>query len=629
MVRGESTQELFKRLQAEMTELAGLNLRALQVTLEAFVSWEHDRMEIVVLCSDLLKRVLKHTDEQPLVRRVVCLLCRIAFRHPIPGIKARIDPLDLETLERLLAFTQDGDLEFIGDLAMAFASVSWSEELEARILWAILLDIPLHGLSKPAQAAIITVFGTARWSLVERLDREKLAGSVGGLSTGVILEQIVGDPSVCIGWMRLLLFSTFRSPPKTNARSLWSVLRSIPPNVPHFFSRDLPGYFDQSEAALHNLNDNCDSGMRKEREKERGEMEEALWLILFWSSRFFEMEYKPWSEFKDATVRLGQREPLLLRQLEKLCFGLEKEAQTGQNPPTARTKAYTEMAKLLPYKAPATVPGDTPPASPVNQQNDVLSQIRGNLPQSPTMSFGTPPSLSQPPPHLQEESEPPVLTILTNDDDGQRPPPVRSGSGSSRMIGAGPQSRPPLALPNRNDEAESSSIVHAILLAALSDGDESSAIMAPGAPPSLSQPPPQEESEPSVPTNDDGDQRLPLVQSGPHSGHPPAPPDRRDDAESPSIIHAIPRAGLSDGGDGLSPTMTPETPPSLSQPPPSQEELEPLVLTNEDGDQHPLPIQSGSETNRLISADPGNPSVTPNRNDETEATSLSHPSVGS
>lgn len=108
MVRGESTEELFRRLQAEMTELAGHNLRALQVTLEALVSWEHNRMEVAVLCCDLLRQVTKLTTEQPLVRRVVCLLCRIAFRHPISRIKTHTDIIDLETLGTLLTFIQGG-----------------------------------------------------------------------------------------------------------------------------------------------------------------------------------------------------------------------------------------------------------------------------------------------------------------------------------------------------------------------------------------------------------------------------------------------------------------------------------------------------------------------------------------
>lgn len=466
MVRGESTEELFRRLQAEMTELASHSLDVLRVTLEAFVSWEHNRMEVVALCCDLLQHVTKLATEQPLVRSVVCLLCRIAFRHPIPSIKTHTDIIDLETLGTLLTLIQGGDAEFIGDLMLAFASISWSEESEGRILWAILLDVPAPDLSLPSQAAIIAVLGTARWSLVERLDREKLVNFVGELPTNTIVQQIVGNPFTCVGWMRLLLFSTFRSPLKTDTRPLWNIILAALPNVPHLFSRGLPGL-------LPNLNNNQGPEIGRKGEQ-------ALWMMLFWSSRFFEMECRSWSDFKDATVRLKEGRQVLLRQLEELCFGLEGESQGDPNPATARTKAYMEMTKLL-GGAPSTrpphdpdsqeVPGrrrsaaadppmvapkDTPPVNPTGRrQNSILSQIQDNLPPSPTTSSEPLPSHSQPPSPSQERSESPVPM---NNDGNLPPPPVQSDSGTSEPTDAGAQPTQPPAPPDRGDEAENSSM---------------------------------------------------------------------------------------------------------------------------------------------------------------------------
>jgi len=361
----------------------------------------------------------------------------------------------------------------------AFASISWSEESEGRILWSILLDVPAPDLSPVSQAAIVAVLGTARWSLVERLDREKLVNFVGGLPTNTVVQQIVGDPFVCVGWMRLLLFSTFRSPLKTDTRPLWNIILSVLPNVPHFFSHDLLG-------SLPNLNDNQDPELRRKRE-------EASWMMLFWSSRFFEMECRPWSDFKDATVRLKEGRQAFLRQLEALCFGLEGESQGDPNPATARTKAYTEMTKLLggapstrpphdpdspevprtiptrsrsagagdtrPPDPPMVAPKDTPPVGPTkHRQNSILSQIQiqDDLPPSPTTSSGLAPSLSQPPPPpSQERSESPVPM---NNDSNQPPPPVRSGSGTSEPtnVRAQPTHRP--APPGRDGGAGSSSM---------------------------------------------------------------------------------------------------------------------------------------------------------------------------
>ena len=133
---------------------------------------------------------------------------------------------------------------------------------------------------------------------------------------------------------------------------------------------------------------------------------------LFWSSRFFEMDCRPWTDFNAATEGLRKLRPALFQQIEKLCFGLEGEAQVGPNPTAARTKAYTEMTRLIggvhspqppqgsdssqapqsrmnptrqnqsatggdtqPPDPPAVVPMDTPPVGPTTHRRDsILSQ---------------------------------------------------------------------------------------------------------------------------------------------------------------------------------------------------------------------------------------------------------------
>ena len=377
-----------------MIQLADQNLWALQITVESLASWVHERIEITTLCCELLQRVMEHTTEQSLVRPVVCLLCRIAFRHPVPGIETHVDLLDSRTLERLLTFVQDWDVELTGDLITAFASLSWSEKSEGCILRAILLNIPASGLSPSSQGDIITLLGTARWSLVGGLDRGRLTTFVGVLPTDMVVERIISDGPVCTGLMRLLLFSTFRPPPETDTRPLWAILLAALPKIPHFFSRNLPDHIDPAEASLADFNDGHDSEIH-------GKVAEVLWMKLFWSSRFFEMDCELWSEFRDATAELGQGRPALIQLLERLCFGLE-EARAGPDSAMERTQACKEMAKLQ-----AVLLGPS-----------------------------------------QERSEPHISIT------GEHPLSVQSGSGANRSLDAGPQLTQVLVLPNR-DEVES------------------------------------------------------------------------------------------------------------------------------------------------------------------------------
>ena len=279
-----------------MIKLAGHDLQALEAILGALVPWKHDRVEIVILCCDLLQRVAKHTSEQPLVRSVVYLLCRLAFRRPISGTEERLDLLNLRTINRLHAFIQDGDENFIGDLMSFFAQTPWSEGLESYILQAI-LKIPDSGLSARSQAAINTMLGTGRWSLVEGFDRKELVHFVGRLQTDMIVQRVIGDESIFVGWMRILLLFTFRPPPDTDTRPLWKVLLPISFGTPGSFSRDLPNYIDPLGASVGGLEHDYGSEMYEKRQ-------EALWMRLFWSSRFFEMDCKPWSGFIDATEKL-------------------------------------------------------------------------------------------------------------------------------------------------------------------------------------------------------------------------------------------------------------------------------------------------------------------------------------
>ncbi|KAF9643671.1 hypothetical protein BDM02DRAFT_3191330 [Thelephora ganbajun] len=336
-----------------------------------------------------------------------------------------------------------------------FAFVSWSEESQTSIvLRAITHEIPTSGLSSSSQADIIAVLGTARWSLVEklRLDRERLAKFIGGLSGDMIVQGMMDNPFVCVGWMRLLLFSTFHPPLEADTRPLWNILLTARTGIPHFFSRDLPGCLDPSEASAADFNRDYDSEIHRRKE-------EALWMKLFWSSRFFEIDCRSWSDFKDATIRLRKRKPAFFRQLEKLCFALEEEAQASPNPATARTKAYTEISKLLggvhstrasqgpdspqalriaslqrqdqnattndlrPLSSSVVAPRDTPPVGPTtHRQNTILFQLHDNVSPSPTTSAGPSSSLFRPPPPSSRERLEYVIPM--NVDGGQRPPPV-------------------------------------------------------------------------------------------------------------------------------------------------------------------------------------------------------------
>ena len=254
----------------------------------------------------------------------------------MPNIQARADLFLPGTLEKLAPLFRRGDTEFINDLSSAFTSISWHENQRDHVVWTA-LNIPATLLSPTLQSALVPLFSTTRLSFVEKLNRKELADFIGRLPIDEIVQHIVDDGLVCVGWMRLLLLTTFRPPHETNTRPLWTILLSALPKIPHVFSRDLPGYLNLSEFPLSDSDDNYDSEMRTEKA-------ETLWMILFWSSRFFEMDSKQWSDFEDATVRFGQRKPALLERLEMLCFSLEGEA--GMNVATARTKAFTEMVKV-------------------------------------------------------------------------------------------------------------------------------------------------------------------------------------------------------------------------------------------------------------------------------------------
>ena len=292
-------------------------------------------MEVVELCCNLLNAVMKYTSETTQdVSGSICLLLRVAFRHKMPGIQARANLLLPETLDKLTALIRPGDAEFIGDLTSAFTSISWHENQQYHIVWTA-FKIPATLLSPTLQSVLVLLFGTAQWPLVERLDRKQLAHLIGRLPVDMIVQHIIDDGLVCVRWMRLLLFTTFRPPRETNTQPLWTILLSTLPKIPHVFSRDVLGHFDPSKFSLPDSND------PKIRMKE-----ELPWMMLFWSSRFFEMDSKQWVDFKDATVGFGQRLPGVLKRLEKLCFGLEEEVLAGPDVATARTKAFTEMVKV-------------------------------------------------------------------------------------------------------------------------------------------------------------------------------------------------------------------------------------------------------------------------------------------
>ena len=363
--------------------MAKHNLQALHTTLHAFEPWIHDRMEITRLCSGpLLLLVMAHTSDQDLVRTIVRLLCRIAFHHSASSANAHEDLVELRSLESFLTFAKAGDTELIDTLTSAFAFASWSIPLQDRVLRAILFDIPFTGLSSSSESDIIIAIGKAPWSLVEGFDCGSLANLVGRLPADTILKRMVDDAFVCERWMRLLLFTTFHPPPETDIRPLWKIILSIQTRVPYAFSRDLPRYLNTSEAPPTDFNWDNDSGIR-------GGDEESLWMVLFWSSRFFEIDCRSWSEFRGATSRYKEQNPRFLQQLAELCFAMD-EVWVG---PTG--KAYTEMYKLLYGTHPTqSARGPAVPAQYRNMgaSNTRLSDSPGSYPSPPATLTGPVPS---------------------------------------------------------------------------------------------------------------------------------------------------------------------------------------------------------------------------------------------
>ena len=575
MVRSEPTESFFKDLQVEMIRLADHNLRALEIILHALKSWKHDHKEIVTLCCDLLQRVAKHTDEQSLVHNIVHLLCRIAFRYPIPDIKTWVDPLDLRTLGRLPAFIQDGGEMFSNDLMSFIASASWSEESKGRILWA-LPEVPASCLLSYSEA-VVTMLGTVRWSLMERFDRERPVCLVERLPTNKIVQQIVNDESVRIGWMRLLLFFTFRPPLDFDTRPLWRILLHIPPGVPHLFSPNLQKYTDRSVSL-----DNSDDSYGSEGQKQK---EEALWMKLFWSSCFFEMDYKPWSEFRDATIKLGERKPALFKQLKELCFGSETRI-------IQKTKAHIEMTKVEQSVEQSLLPSQEQPEdsdglprplpNPGSREPlDIVSHpqlLPGSLPSSVASGEVGSPSLSRIP---MKQNQDAVAGVV-------RPPDP---------LVVAPKDTPPFD-PSATRRKSS-------ILSQIHYSPPLSPITLTGLPSSLPQPPQllsQVQSESPISINGDNDWYLSSVpfgsgaseppNPGPPPMHPPLLPDKGVKTEGPSGS----LSQVADGGDGLPlplpPLLLPPPPPSPSPPPLPQSLLPPPS---------PLPLQEQSEDSDHLS----------------------------
>ena len=478
-------------------KLVDHKLWVLQATLQPLVSWRHNRMEVVALCCNLLKLVMeKHRPEVTLARQLVYLLCRIAFRNQIPGIKARADFFDPATLRKLTAFVRNSDAEFINDLTLAFTSISWDEHNQGHIIWTA-LEIPAALLSSTSQSALITLFGTARWSLVERLDRRKLTEFVGKLPTDMIVQHIVNDELVCAGWMRLLLFSTFRSPNKPDTpHALWLILLSAFEKLPRFFSPDLRDYLESSETSLFDLYQNRSNDLPTT--KEEGEKEESFWMKLFWSSRFFELDCKSWFAFEDATVRLGKLRPPLLLQLEKLCFSLEKGPRGESHVVQVVTRARMEMAKVRqrvgligplprepptstatqkqngvdvkradspqpqqvapkdtrpsddplpppnqPLQLPKIAPQDTPQANPTTRRQNTMTNVQMDTARDPLPEVSPPPSPAQripspSPPSLPTQRTPPPS-----------PPPLQEQSEPPTPTDSDPQPHLPIRIRTR------------------------------------------------------------------------------------------------------------------------------------------------------------------------------------
>ena len=174
-----------------MKKLVDHNLKTLHKTLEALVSWEQSLIELTKLCCILLPCVMDcKTAEQALIQKVICLLCQIAFRHPILDVKTHDDPLSPGTLKKLFSNSYGG-VKVDNNLVSSLVSIPWSNDSKFCILEMVLnhrstsvlsSSSPTTApdssqsspttdpvLSQPSLTIIVTTLGTAQLSLVERL----------------------------------------------------------------------------------------------------------------------------------------------------------------------------------------------------------------------------------------------------------------------------------------------------------------------------------------------------------------------------------------------------------------------------------------------------------------------------
>ena len=469
MVRDQSADDLFELLQAEMIKLADSDVGVLSATLKALAFWEHGSARVATSCCHLLE--LDSVQGAEIVGRI----CRLAFCYPIPGVKVQADVFTRKMLTKLYSLIEGGDVELNNDLVSSFAAVSWSDGQKRGILQATLSRGPASDLSPPSQTAVITVIAPALWSLLEELDPEVLANFVRGLPAGLIAECTTGDTIASRAWARILLSSIFRSPLETDTRPLWNFLRSVFHNTRTLFAPDL--HIEAPERGL------LDGGEISK------EVQNALVMKLFWSSRFFEVDCKSWSRFSNATADLMQKKLGFFEELYALCSAMEREAQKPKD--YKETKAHKVMIKILdgvkaagntdPPTAPRAtssathqrsssslrVRGGLPPSHtssgplsspldptitpsntllasrPPDQQSDSQSRIRDNPPFSPTLS-GSRPRFSSPLDLMITPSDtPPASRSTSTDQQSGIQPQIRDNLPSSTSSGSRPHFSPP------------------------------------------------------------------------------------------------------------------------------------------------------------------------------------------
>ena len=452
--RADNDFSLFQCLEEEMKRLANNKLPVLLGVLVPLRLWKHERVEIVTLCCNLLKVVVKRRNaEATLIRDIVYCLCQIAFRDLSPAMAQGAAPLDLETLDKLAPLVRSGQGQFLDDVIPALSSFSWEEEQQRAIIQMILdAPVPPFSQSQRCQTAAITVIGKTQLSVVEQIDRDTMLELIGRLPVETLVEQIIADESVRPGWMRLLLLYTCpRTPPDVHShRSLWRILLGIVDKRPQFFAVGLSNHL--TGTLLEDLDADL-GGLDLEAATKIVEKRKVFWMKLLWSSRFFESDCESWAEFELATTELVRRTRVLLQDLLNLRAALGDSDANPSLPYLKLQEIAENVAQdTLPQPPPeftktlsnATPPGGLPPRSNPKVGGEGEASGSGNPTRKPpgVAPKDTPPSRhpapgdGPPPPQLSIPPQPHIPP--------QHTPPFRLGGRRPRSpIRENPAPAPP------------------------------------------------------------------------------------------------------------------------------------------------------------------------------------------